>query len=240
MAKNSYTYITILLILLTLGCAKEENNSHKRGSTLLLTGNVDIESLKLDGITELDGGLTVNNTNLKNLNFLSNIKTIKGLCLIIENDSLQSLSGLQSIQNIGSLEIINNSRLESINELKNIEIDNDLLILNNSIRSIEEFHRLQRIRDFTIIEDELINLNIINSLEIVFNEIAIIGCNELTNLNELENLKTIDSGLIILNNLNLENFCGLKNVLNGEEINGFEIMGNLNNPSKEEILNSCE
>ncbi len=96
----------------------------------------DLPSLKdfsslccLDQINEI---LSAQETGLVNLSGLEDIKTIRGLRLLL-NDSLQSLTGLENLEELQFLSLFQNEMLSDISALSNIQSESFIESMNSSI-----------------------------------------------------------------------------------------------------------
>ncbi|MEM1322432.1 MAG: T9SS type A sorting domain-containing protein [Bacteroidota bacterium] len=101
----------------------------------------------LEGLCDLSNGAEIiGNDRLKNLSGMDSIKLMGGL-LIFENDSLQTLKGLEKVDSIksipntpitGTIEIGKNPQLEHLDALSNVEyMDGKLSVfLNDNLYSI--------------------------------------------------------------------------------------------------------
>lgn len=183
-----------------------------------IDGTLDIKESNPGDITNLNGLAQLtkikflkihNNLALTDLNGLNNLTAISsssgiGRLQIWENQSLQSLDGLESLEEVTQfIRIAENPSLTSIQGLSNL-----------SNTSTETFIRIEE-------NPSLINLQGLNNISIAY-ALIINGNHTLVNLNGLDNLTEISSGLEIYNNEQLKNLEGLNNLMNvGDE--GIEV-----------------
>jgi gamma-glutamylcyclotransferase (GGCT)/AIG2-like uncharacterized protein YtfP len=100
----------------------------------------------------LDGNLNIyENSSLKNLDELKNLKEIRGYLYISENSSLQNLDGLKNLKEIeGDLYIYKNSSLQNLDGLKNLkEVKGYLDIYDNhSLQNLDGLKNLKEIKEY--------------------------------------------------------------------------------------------
>lgn len=150
-----------------------------------------------------------NNVNLNSLNGLENIKNINSI--IIENNSnLKDLIGLKSINKIGSFQINDNEKLENFNGLENINEIETLHINNTPIKSISELEEV-----------------ICAYIYIKRTALESISFNNVENLNNLE----IESNAK-LQKLELKKLTTIENLI----IHGNDLLANLDGFEKLEIV----
>lgn len=230
--------------------------------------DTDIKSLDgLNNLTSSGYFAIVGNDELENVKALSNLTSIKGSLLILVNHKLRNLNGLNQVTNItGELHIDDNKNLENINGLENVSSNVDFLLIeqNPKLTKIDGLRKIPSVtRGLSIVlNDALSNIDGLSSIVSVGGTLAI-GQNKnlldvnglesitavkrldifdndkLKNLNPLSNLTSLgEFGVVISENNNLDNFCGIRPGLeNNEFMFSFIISGNAYNPTKEDILN---
>lgn len=124
---------------------------------------------------------------------------------------------------VGENVITNSIELEQFVLNQFITIAGDLIIgLSNRKLVLNPIESLEELESIKAIDGDLIisNTNIIN-------------------LDGLDSLIFVGGDIIIEDNIQLENFCGLYNLIENDAVGGnFIISGNFTNPSQEDILNN--
>lgn len=135
------------------------------------------------------------NHNLLNLDGLMNVSIFRGFILVYQNQSLNSIQGLNTI--ITSLESIGN-------QLTALHIEG-----NPALTSLQGLENITSIGGafFLVNNDELTNLDELNLLEIVEGSLAIIGNDNLSNIDGLSNITSIEGDLHIEGNAALSDCC---------------------------------
>ena len=235
------SFLSILFILILLpSCSNDQDkndNNVENGFTIRRSTNID--DLQLDGITEIKGSVHVINTELSNLEFLSQIKNIEGDLIVFANHNLTSLEGLRNLEQVKSIDLSSNFLLRNINVLQDLIINEDLLIQKNDLEEIPvlNFTTLQNV---IIEEKHLLDLNFLQHLNEITGDLFIMNSDSLSNLDGLSNLISIDENLMITQNPQLTDFCGLRTCLINSSLNQYEVKDNGKNPSIIEIITECE
>ncbi len=221
------------------------NNLSMIGKELRIIGNGLINLNGLTNLTQINSSIELtNNFNLNNVDVFSNITSLKDLR--IKNNNLTSLSGFSGLTTVERL-ILNNCDISNLNDLSNlIEVKkalylysnanlNDINGISNAIGSdLEILHVLNN--------DNLSNINGLENLNNVSVEVKIKNNEVLNNLNALSNLGTITKNLEVSFNPNLENACGILQLLiNSTAVGGITTIEN-NGPdssSEEGIKEFC-
>lgn len=178
-----------------------------------------------DPITDLSALNTVENvltlyvqktSSLENLNGLTNLKFAEnGGIIITENQALQSLDGLNNLTTIDNIVLIDNPNLSDISSLSNVNGEIERLYIGRNAMS---------------------NLLGLNNIVEVLNGLEIYENPTLQNLNGLTSISTVEN-LIITNNEELSDFCGLERLVSVGIINNYYgVSGNVYNPTKEQLL----
>lgn len=238
-------YTTSLILLVCIikmsfsQCCTPEN--------IEFTTQAEIDNFQVNypGCTGIEGDVTIHGDDITNLDGLSVVTNIEGTLLIKKNSSLSLLTGLGNLKHVESLMIIDNDALvtlrglESLNEinghvhiwyndlitdLRGLDsityVGSDLMIEGNY--SLLNCHGLEKL---TSVEGSLVigciagwmhynrslrtlsgfdNLNIVQGL-------LWINCNDsLVNLTGLESLVSVGDGLVINGNKSLVNLTGLE------------------------------
>jgi hypothetical protein len=185
----------------------------------------------------------INNSQLNDISALSNLSFVGNRVHIANNDNLGNLNGLESLTTAAGIEIISNLNLKNIDGLSNLVSVRDVILIkyNDNLISLNAFQNITT-TEYVIIENNaslnsLIGLSNLISVDYNMN----IGVNSsLKELDGLENLLKVDGLFQIYNNSSLEEFCAIKPLLSSNNDLNITINNNLNNPSVDEILNSCE
>ncbi|MEQ6124974.1 hypothetical protein AAON49_12265 [Pseudotenacibaculum sp. MALMAid0570] len=186
----------------------------------------------------------INNHSLINLEGLQNVNSI-GTLNVIDNQGLLNLNGLDALTNIISrITISNNSSLLNIdgllsnlnNTLREVSIDN-----NSSLKNIRGLTNISTLESLLIFNnDDLLNLEGLENLnylnQFTRSGISVSENDSLENIDALSNLIFVNY-LDFHNNLNLSDFCGIKNLIDTNSYVDISILGNLYNPSVSNISN---
>lgn len=195
------------------------------------TGDVTFESQEdIDQFFLLHPTCTTINGNLRihkdvsDVTQLSGLSTITGT-LIIDETELVDLDGLNNINSLGSLSIVNNSLLESISALSNfIPANEEEFILeinrNSSIEDLTGLENITGAKNIIINNNSLLNLDALNNLTIVYHSFQMYGNVYLVNIHGLSGLEEVrgsgqpdgSGSLDIRFNYSLESLQGLNNL----------------------------
>lgn len=200
--------------------------------SLLIENNPLLQDVSgLGNITQATGNFggfrVINNDSLQNLNGL-NIVSIENQLFIKDNDVLENIDGLSSVDTMGTkvnVEIVNNPALNNLDGLANITKAGRILIQHNS--SLKNIDGLSSVTQLTLTSD--------TKLLSVFNN------SNLESIQGIRNINQVSIGnLVIVNNpkvavCDLENICTYLGTAKPRSIIGnAEGCGN---PT--EIQNSC-
>jgi len=167
------------------------------------------------------------NNNLLNVDGLMNVNVFGGLIVIRDNESLNSIQGLDGIcTSLGAIGGV----------LSGLDIGG-----NPSLTSLQGLENLKYIGDplFLIDNDELINLDELSSLEIIEGSLAIEVNEKLSNIDGLSNITSIEGDFFLLGNTTLSDCCILPCFL--ENVEGQLLITDNNDGcnSIEEIQETC-
>ena len=223
----------------------------------------DISALKK--LTSTNGISIQFNPKITSLDCFSKITQLSEDCYILENNSLLNLKGLENIKSIGkSLSITQNKILNNIFNLSSLEnVGNTVTINNNPLLvNLNGLDQLKTIGGGLLVLscDNLFDVNGLENLNQVGNEIyfnanrnlqsinlkgltsikslQIAHSDKLQNLDGLSNLTSVNDKLLISQNDVLNNFCGLKNLMNKSPSVNYSVGNNLYNPTKDDIINN--
>lgn len=155
-----------------------------------------VDSLGATGCDTISGSLTIESrpeSDITNIDALSNLTSIGGDLVIEENSALQSLDGLVNLTSVpGRLYISSNDALTNIDGLGNLtSVGSDLFLYQNSA---------------------LINLDGLGSLIGIGGYLSVSSNNALTNIDGLASLTSVGSSLGIRFNSALKNLDGLTSI----------------------------
>lgn len=180
---------------------------------LLSQDNIDDFQSDFPGCTELEGNVTIEGSDITNLNGLNNLSFIGGT-LKIKGSSLTSLSGLEALTSIGfSFVIENNLALTDLSGLEGLtSIGGWFDIYYNDLSSLSGLASLTTVGDALVIgqEQKLINLTGLESLTFIGGNLSIYSTSHLANLTGLVNLTSIEGALYIEDNQQILNLTGLE------------------------------
>lgn len=201
---------------------------HDNNKLTSLLGLNNLDSVAMD-ITIQD------NKSIKSLSGLEKVNYIGEYLDISYNDSLLSLDGIGSLDTLNSFFIISNNSLTSLTGLQSLSfINTNLLIERNALlSSLNGLDQLSMIgNDFKIINnDSLINLEGVENLTHIANFLRIRNNYSITSLAGLENLDSINGGISISGNGLLSSLVGL----DGAELKPNSYLSINNNP----FLTNC-
>lgn len=187
------------------------------GDVVLQTqGQVD--SFGANNYSTIDGNLSISNgyNSINNLNALNSIINITGNLGLAFNYQLSSLNGLSNLENVGGqIGITQCTILASLDGLSSLTtIGNGIYLSDLGIGEIDLF----------------LNLTTFSG------SIRIIDTN-LINLNGLQNITSVSGDIQIWYNDNLDNFCGLSDLIIAGNLDGeWNILGNDYNPTQQDII----
>ncbi|RKR14430.1 hypothetical protein CLV91_0505 [Maribacter vaceletii] len=192
----------------------DKNITHING-ILTIGGNVleTTDILELKKLENLKSALSIYityNNELRNLNGLGNI-TASGQIIISNNPALVSLKGLEKISEAAVISIRHNVALINLEGLNGIvNLSSSLNVVDNyNLKSLNGLTALKSTKWLHVVGNAIENLNGLESLEEVEN-FFIERNNSCLNLNGLSSLTSIKGELVIIGNIALSNFCGLK------------------------------
>jgi hypothetical protein len=191
-------------------------------------GDFEIQRVDdLAGYTGITGSLTIRETNLTSLAWLSSLKFVGGNLNIEYNPALTSLTGLEGLTSIsGNLSIWDNSTLTTLAALESLTtVQGNLVIRDNpSLSDLTGLESLIAIGGglFIIENTVLASLNKLNSLTSIGGWLSISSTRALVNLVGLEGLTSVGGYLEINNNYALTSLTGLDNL---NSVGGLVISG---------------
>ncbi|MFK7770547.1 MAG: MopE-related protein [Saprospiraceae bacterium] len=213
------------------------------GITITTQAQIDNFPNDYPGCTEIQGDLLIeSNTNITNLNGLSQIVTIGGILKIDDADSLTTLSGLENLATVGGdLRISSNFILENLDGLENLNSVGGFLTVAfmGSVTRVTGLSNLTTVGGYVNITNlasltslgglenissvggdmtfssfgELNNLIGFPQMDTIHNILTIKGCNNITSLQGLENLVHVGKSFRIWDNTDLLNVSGLENLV---------------------------
>ncbi len=221
MKKFLFSFVFLLVFFIGFSQCPTEN--------INLSSQSDIDDFKLNypNCIEIYRDITINGSNIENLDSLNGIKKINRHLKII-NTALSNFNGLDSLTQInGGLTIWRNNNLENLSgietlvfigeelEIKSSPILSSMLGLNN-VKSIGSLNTLHNTTNGLSIEDSQVSsLQELSSLEYLSG--LSLKRNQITSLEGLEGLLKLDGGISIYSEL-ITDLSGLNNIttiLNG-------------------------
>jgi len=175
---------------------------------------------------------------LLSLSGLENLEEVRGGFEIIQNEKIEEITELISLETIGtSLWIRNNNAITRISGFNKLQFIETLFIeFNDFLSSVTTIGSELRLRN----NSSLININGLSGLtEITFGSLFIYSNPELVSLEGLDNLASIGGSLEIRDNTLLVDFCALQNALT-DFTPSFRpsILNNAFNPTITDIANN--
>jgi len=203
------------------------------------------------------GSIFVSGSDITNLDAFSEIQTSFSSVVIFSNPLLTDITGLRNLKDaVGSLKILDNPILEKIDlesfqasiELKNNDEVDSLILPSWYLYSLEiqDNESLKYIEASSANGNPVQNIAIVNnpSLEELFfppemttmNSLTISNNPSLTNVDGLRYFSTYNGAINITDNISLNKYCGLWNVVAEDIYFPTNITGNLTNPTNLQIL----
>jgi len=193
------------------------SNLTKVNSVQLTGGNRNMQGL--NKLERVEDAFWVNGGSLESYDGLDALKYVGGRFWIYQNPFITDLSGLESIETIGLLEISNNPNLQSLQGIENLKstpigID------------IKDNPRLTSLVSFN-------NLSI--GQEIEGNGIGIRNNDALTNLNGFETISNFTGLVAVHDNDILRDLCDLQSIFVNGTIGIVRIEDNFLNPTQTDL-----
>ena len=227
--------------------------------------NCPLEVIENLNITEIPNNLILNgNYSLTNISGFESLTTIGGQLEISDNHNLNEINGFNSLTSINSsLNILNNQSLTTLHTMTNLsQIGGDMVIKENeALYQITNFNNLNSILGSLNIEytdlsnlnflynllsigndlwlslnDQLLNIDGLASLNYLGNRLSVIGNDSLTSLNFNNPNHNSDNSfsIYITSNDNLINISGLSNLVSANSLffannENLQLLDGLNN-----------
>ncbi|ALM49352.1 hypothetical protein AMR72_10870 [Flavobacterium psychrophilum] len=183
-----------------------------------IKSQADVNLLAFSSICKIEGDLYIGSdlrspaSDITDLSGLSTIQEVTGKLVIVINNELQNLHGLENIKKVGALEIIDNSKLTSLEGLSIVEITgvtdsnnqkSGLLILrNDALTNLKGLENLTSVPSVKLSQNKalkditaLAGLESLPELELIENYalINLEGFNNLTNVGSIR----LESNLLL-------------------------------------------
>ncbi len=189
------------------------------------------------------GGLSIQEANkLQNLEFLSNIKEIRGDLGVSNCPQISTLDGLNNINKVGGNLSFSYNGIQNIHGLDRLTFVGGRFSLRElNLTSLEGLNALNFIgNSLSIIATKIIDIDPLSSLEILAGSLNIRGNTLLTNLDGLRNVVYLGGYIKLDGNISLGSCC-IPLLLTPENDSQFDVIqDNLPNcNSLEEIRNNC-
>jgi hypothetical protein len=238
------------------------------GMTLTLSGNPKLAALTgFNGLTAISGDFLIeNNAKLVSTAGFFSLSSVNGSFSIKDNPALEAITGFDVLQSVGAFlihtnaalkvldgfdglvavgafEILDSTLLTRINGFGSLKvIDGPLLIQGCSeLEFVSAFLLLETITgDFAITDNaRLYMLDGFSTLQNILGQMILANNPALTTLTAFSNFK-LTNRISIIDNILLDQFCGLLNVVaHGPDGMVWDVRGNADNPSREEVLIAC-
>ncbi len=177
---------------------------------------IDNFPVNYSGCHDIEGCVTINGTDIVNLNGLTQLTSIGSYLNIYGNELLTNLEGLNNLETIGGgLNVQLNTALNDLSGLNNLtSIDGDAYIWHNpALISLNGLENLNHISGgFGILSNQsLINFSGADNLAAI-GPLLIYSNNSMTSLTGLNNLLVIEGAVQIYSNNALISLDGLNNL----------------------------
>lgn len=214
---------------------------------LIINTNQKYQDFISEGYSRVTGYLKISLQQNTDLSGFITLNHVGDYLVIYENDNLINLKGLENLKSTRGLHISGNKSLLSFEEYSNIFIANegDLTISqNDSLKNLKGLDNLTSVNgNLSIVQnsnltniESLINLTTVETLHISGNSMlkSLLGLSNLTSLNAPDNYIDI---FRIIGNLNLTDFCPVKELLiENKRIDFHYIYDNAYNPTQQDII----
>ena len=208
---------------------------------ILISNCENFESLKgFDNLTIANLFTLKDLPKLKNLEGLSSLSQIERLYL--SNVGINTFNGLNNVKTIDHLSVSSCNNLSNFVGLSSLtKIGDEISYFEvANCTNLEDFVGLEKVQHFTRFNiyslPKLKNFDGIKEAKMPY--ITISNCNLINSLQGLERVFGVGNIAIYENN-NLQNFCAIKNVVRNLNSNSYFIKENMNNPTQQELINSC-
>lgn len=194
-------------------------------------------------LDSISGSFTLaSDTMLTNMDFVPNLRSVGMNMLIKSCKRLANINGLSNLISIreGSLIIDSCRQLTSLNGLAGLtSIALELILRHLGVTSLNGLHNITKVGFSLRINNnlQLISLNGLISLDTVGSTTVITSNPLITDLNGLRNMRRT-LGIVVGDNAALVQFCGLYQLLSGNDPPNVIISQNLVNPTAQEIVNA--
>ncbi|MFK7770679.1 MAG: hypothetical protein AB8F94_01015 [Saprospiraceae bacterium] len=244
-----------------------EFNNLLKGKTEI-TGSVNISDLinpdlsVFENIQKIGFQLTIVDSELFDLSFFSNLEEVKTVALF--SNQISSLNGLENLTSVEGIQIEHNSPSLNIDAIQNINASSFFILSGISstipvfpnivevggidlteLSAITDYSFLPNLKTSTLLitiggsENGTSNVTSLNGLEqlTAIETLYIVGHENLDDISSLENIIS-GSEIKFTKNEKLSDYCPLKSILSDGDIL-FSAIGNLENPTKSEIITDC-
>lgn len=209
-----------------------QNSETYVGNVILLTQE-EVDNFGMLGYDAIDGSLDIgyNNfigidiqSNISDLQPLSQLNSISGYLSVSNNFGLTSLLGLDTITSVGDYLNLNSNGIFEIELNPNLTIGGGIYITQNYfLQSSNFFQNVTSINGTLFLWDGQFNSLGFTNLNSISGSL-IIDSTSMTSLSEFSNLNSIGSSLSIYGNNNLNSLVGLEGITNINSL--FQLVGN--------------
>lgn len=178
----------------------------------------EINTAELHYRKSINGKLDISNTELSDLNCLSNLEEVKGDLIIKHNKSLKDISGLDSIKNLnGNIIVEDNPNIINIgflDRIKNINGNLEIISNENLYKICINQSNIEIIKGNLIVlnNTSLLSFGNMSSIVEISGKLDIENNSSLIDLKALKNVTKIGDDFFIINNASLL-FLGLDNCI---------------------------
>jgi hypothetical protein len=202
----------------------------------------------LPALTTVDILGFYDNPVLTNIDGLTSLTSVDGDLEFYNNPALTNINGLANLTSVGSIWIHNNDALTDLGGLASITSVKWQLSIrsNNVLADLDGLSSLTHIGIHLRIQDNqvLSNIDGLSSVTYIGANLRITDNPALLNIDGLSSVTSLGNplrpwlnNLDITNNVSLNRFCGLYNVLTAGFSGSYTVTGNADNPTRADILN---
>lgn len=209
------------------GVATSQSNAFS--SLYSIGGELDISSnsslLNISGFAQLNNcsGISIRNNNkLQNIQGINNLVLASSYLNISESNSLQAITGFNSLYTIGALNIIGLNALKDISGFQNVDnIGNSTIGENPSLETISGFGNMSSFGNLSITgNSSLTTLSVFNGKSITDTKSRLLNIAYNATLKSITGFKNAQITSVNINNNDLlTEISGFTNLISAEEIN---------------------
>lgn len=257
----TFSFLMIIIVLF-FSCKKDDGDEPQSTvidhSIVINSSSLNFYKEELKGITTINGDVEINDINFLYPAFMSDVETITGDLIIKNNESMESLEGLEKLKTVNSLKVFSNNVLANLEAIRDLKISHDIVIgktiaadipeldidaltgevniySNRNLESLSFLENLTSADKFTLKDNEVLaNLDGLEKLTQIEGVINISKNIKLSSLDGMNNLQS-SSSVTIFDNLKLTTLDALTNLT--QILNQLQVTDNYNLGSIEGIQN---